>query len=51
MQFKIPFVETVTARSAQAEQMGQIFPLGVQADKAKPIGNHYIFGVVHVATF
>ena len=50
VQFEIPFVETVTARPAQAEQMRQVFHLGIHAYRAQPVGNDNIFFVFHAVT-
>ncbi|MFT0254236.1 hypothetical protein ACMSEX_21290 [Bacteroides thetaiotaomicron] len=50
MQLEVPLVKTVTARSAQAEQMSQIFLLGIRSHNAQLVGDDYIFLVFHAVT-
>ena len=48
VQLEIPFVEAVAARAAQAEQMGQVFHLGIRRHDAQFVDNDYIFLIIHL---
>ena len=48
MQFEITPVETIAARSSQAEQMSQILLFAIRPYDAEPVHDDYIFLIFHV---
>ena len=44
---EILLVETVTAHPAQAEQMRQVFLIGIRRHHAQPVGNYYVVSIFH----